>query len=258
FCRRAALALENARIHAERQAIARNLQQELLPPRLPEIPGLGFGAEYVPTAGNAEMGGDFYDVVARPDGGWLVVVGDVSGKGVPAAIVTGVVRDVVRVLARDGRPPEGILHRLNETLVERGDGRFCTLVLAGLTVADGRVTVRLHLAGHDRPVLVDAAGRASQVGTPGTALGLLAEVRTPAHELTLSPGDTLVFSTDGVTERRRGRELFGVERLCATLAGLAGSSAASVAARLRATTLAFSPEPPRDDIAILALRNEQA
>ncbi len=255
--RRSALALENARIHAERATIARTLQQELLPAALPEIAGVGLGAEYVPTAGNAEMGGDFYDVVARPDGSWLVVIGDVSGKGVPAAIVTGVVRDVIRVLARDGRPLAEILHRINETLVERGDGRFCTLVLAGLALPEThRLTVELYLAGHDRPVLVTADGKATQVGTPGTALGLLPVVQTPALPVILSPGDTLVFCTDGVTERRRGTEMFGVERLRATASELAGYSAEAVAARLRAAALAFSPEPPRDDIAILTLRND--
>jgi serine phosphatase RsbU (regulator of sigma subunit)/anti-sigma regulatory factor (Ser/Thr protein kinase) len=257
LCRRAALALENARIHAERQGIARNLQEALLPPALPQVPGLGFGAEYVPTAGNAEMGGDFYDVVARPEGGWLVVVGDVSGKGVPAAIVTGVVRDVIRVLVRDGRPLDEILFRINETLVERGDGRYCTLVLAGVDQPDpGRLTVDLHLAGHDRPVLVTADGKAAQVGTPGTALGLLATVQTPVQSVSLAPGDTLVLSTDGVTERRRGTELFGVDRLCATAGSLAGYSAEAFAARLRAATLSFSTEPARDDIAILTLRND--
>jgi phosphoserine phosphatase RsbU/P len=257
ICRRAALALENARIHADRQAIARNLQQELLPPALPSVPGIGLGAEYVPTAGNAEMGGDFYDVVNRPGGDWLVVVGDVSGKGVPAAIVTGVVRDVVRVLARDGRPLTEILTRINETLVERGDGRFCTLVLAGVTRPEpDRLDVQLYLAGHDRPVLVTADGKASQVGTPGTALGLLPTVKTPAHRVTLSPGDTLVLTTDGVTERRRAGELFGIERLMGVCAELSGYAAEAFAARVRAATLAFSTEPPRDDIAILTLRNE--
>jgi sigma-B regulation protein RsbU (phosphoserine phosphatase) len=256
-CRRAALALENARIHAERQAIARNLQQELLPPALPSVPGLGFGAQYVPTAGNAEMGGDFYDVVARPGGGWLVVIGDVSGKGVPAAIVTGVVRDVVRVLARDGRPLAEILFRINETLVERGDGRFCTLVLAGVTRSGAdQLEVELFLAGHDRPVLVTADGKATQVGTPGTALGLLPTVKTPAYAVALAPGDTLVLTTDGVSERRRGTELFGVDRLVAACGDLAGYPAEAFAARLRAATLAFSTEPPRDDIAILTLRND--
>jgi phosphoserine phosphatase RsbU/P len=257
--RRAALAIDNARIHAERRTIARTLQRSLLPPQLPKVEGIEFGAEYVPTGEDVDVGGDFYDVVPIAERRWLVVVGDVSGKGVQAATVTGLVRDVTRVLVRDGRPLPEVLARLNETLVERGGGRFCTLCLAAVTRrSDHLLDVTLHLAGHDQPVLVHADGTAAAVGTCGTALGLLDTVRSPALKVPMGPGDTLIFYTDGVTERRRGAELFGAERLRREAAKLAGFPADVVAARLRATTLAFSPEQPRDDIAIFAVRNDAA
>lgn len=255
--RRAALAIENARIHAERRRVAHTLQQSLLPPVLPVVDGIGFAAEYVPTGDDADVGGDFYDVVPLPDGRWLVVVGDVSGKGVQAAAVTGLVRDVIRVLVGDGKPLPEALARLNETLVERGGGRYCTLALAAVGQRqDGQLSVELHLAGHDRPVLVRGNGRASFVGTGGTALGLLDSIATPSASVPLGPGDALIFYTDGVTERRRGRELFGLDRLRDAAAPLAGYSADVVAARLRSTAIGFSGETPRDDIAILVLRNE--
>jgi len=255
--RRAALAIDNARIHAERTRVAQTLQKSLLPPALPAVDGIGFGAEYVPTLGDAEVGGDFYDLVPMPDGRWLVVIGDVSGKGVQAATVTGLVRDVIRVLVRDGRPVPDIMARINETLVERGGGRYCTLAMAAVArSAQGQLDLTLHLAGHDRPVLLGADGKAIFVGTPGTALGLLPQVKSPNLVVPLGPGDTMIFYTDGVTERRRGNELFGIERLRAAARTLAGLSAGAVATRLRATALAFSAEPPRDDIAILALRND--
>lgn len=255
--RRAALAIENARIHDERRRVAHTLQQSLLPPVLPVVEGIGFAAEYVPTGDAAEVGGDFYDVVPLPDGRWLVVVGDVSGKGVQAAAVTGLVRDVIRVLVGDGRPLPEALTRLNETLGERGGGRYCTLALAAVGCgADGWLDVSLHLAGHDRPALLRADGHASFVGTGGTALGLLDSIKSPAADVRLAPGDALVFYTDGVTERRRGRELFGTERLREAAAPLAGYSAEVVAARLRSTAIGFSAESPRDDIAILVLRND--
>ncbi|MEU9824921.1 SpoIIE family protein phosphatase [Micromonospora chersina] len=255
--RRAALAIENARIHAERRRVAQTLQQSLLPPVLPVVEGIGFAAEYVPTGDDAEVGGDFYDVVPLPDGRWLVVVGDVSGKGVQAAAVTGLVRDVIRVLVGDGKPLPEVLGRLNETLVERGGGRYCTLALAAVGPGDGdQLDVSLHLAGHDRPVLLHGGGGAGFVGTGGTALGLLDAIATPTAEIALKPGDALIFYTDGVTERRRGRELFGTDRLRESAAPLAGYSADVVAARLRATAIAFSVEPPRDDIAVLVLRND--
>jgi serine phosphatase RsbU (regulator of sigma subunit) len=255
--RRAALAIENARIHDERRKVAQTLQQSLLPPVLPVVDGIGFAAEYVPAGDAADVGGDFYDVVPLPDDRWMVVVGDVSGKGVQAAAVTGLVRDVIRVLVGDGRPLPEVLARLNDTLVERGGGRYCTLALAAVDrEPTGRLTVSLHLAGHDRPVLVRGDGRASFVGTGGTALGLLDSIASPVAEVHLGPGDALVFYTDGVTERRRGRELFGVERLRDAAAPLAGYSAEVVAARLRTTAINFSVESPRDDIAILVLRND--
>ncbi|MFG2061590.1 SpoIIE family protein phosphatase [Micromonospora sp. NPDC048871] len=256
--RRAALAIENARIHAERRRIAQALQQSLLPPVLPVVEGIGFAAEYVPTGGDADVGGDFYDVVPLPDGCWLVVIGDVSGKGVQAATVTGLVRDVIRVLAGDGKPLPELLPRLNETLVQRGAGRYCTLALAVVAPGeDGRLDVGLHLAGHDRPLLLrSGGGPATFVGSGGTALGLLDTISSPSSELTLGPGDCLVFYTDGVTERRRGRELFGIGRLRDAATPLAGYPADVVAARLRATAINFSVEEPRDDIAIFVLRND--
>ncbi|MFY1673824.1 SpoIIE family protein phosphatase [Plantactinospora sp. WMMB334] len=255
--RRAALAIENARIHDERRKVAHTLQQSLLPPVLPVVEGIGFAAEYVPTGDAAEVGGDFYDVVPLTEDRWLVVVGDVSGKGVQAAAVTGLVRDVIRVLVGDGKPLPEALSRLNGTLVERGGGRYCTLALAAVDRDPvGRLTVSLYLAGHDRPVLVRGDGRASFVGSGGTALGLLDSITSPVADVRLNPGDALVFYTDGVTERRRGRELFGIERLRDAAAPLAGYSAEVVAARLRAAAINFSVESPRDDIAILVLRND--
>jgi phosphoserine phosphatase RsbU/P len=256
--RRAALAVDNARIHAERRSVARTLQRSLLPPKLPTVPGIGFGAAYVPTGDAAEVGGDFYDVVPLRDDKWLVVIGDVSGKGVQAATVTGLVREVIRALVRGGRPLPEILERINETLVERGRGRYCTLALAAVRLADARLEVLLHLAGHERPLLVRADGRTFSAGSGGTALGLLDTISCPGETLHLDPGDSLIFYTDGVTERRRGRELFGAQRLRDAASPLANYSAEVMAARLRTATIGFSAEPPRDDIALLVLRNEPA
>jgi sigma-B regulation protein RsbU (phosphoserine phosphatase) len=253
--RRAALAIDNARIHDERRKVARTLQASLLPPALPHVDGVGFAAEYVPTG--SEVGGDFYDVVPSGENSWVVVVGDVSGKGVQAATVTGLVRDVIRILVDDGRPMNEILSRVNRTLVQRGGGRYCTLAMASVArKANGHLDVCLHLAGHDRAVLVRADGASSFVGEGGTALGLLETISSPDVAVTLRPGDSLIFYTDGVTERRRGRELYGTGRLREAAAPLAGYPADVMAARLRSTTINFSVEEPRDDIAILVLRND--
>jgi sigma-B regulation protein RsbU (phosphoserine phosphatase) len=256
LARRAALALDNSRAHEERRRVAQALQQALLPPTLPEIPALGLGAEYVPAADGVDVGGDFYDVVSHADGTSLLVVGDVSGKGAQAATVTGLIRDVIRVLAREGRPPAAILSTLNDTLFERHE-RHCTLALAVVSpVSDTAVPVTVYLAGHDHPLLVSSTGRVHPAGVWGTALGLLPKVNLPEARITLNRGDAMVFVTDGVTDRRRGNDFFGLERLMDAARQLAGHPAEVMAARLRAATIDFSPDPPRDDIAILVLRNE--
>lgn len=254
LARRAALAIDNARIHHERRRIAHALQQSLLPPELPQIDGLELGAQYVPIGDDVDVGGDFYDAIPIPGDRWLLVVGDVSGKGIQAATVTGLVRDVIRVLVRDGRPIESILDTLNEMLFERA-GRYCTLALAVVTPDQAKTEVALYLAGHDQPVLIGRDGATNEVGVGGTAIGLLKDLNSPTSSVVLGPGEAIVFYTDGVTERRRHGEFFGTVRLKKVLSELAGYPADVVAARLSATVLGFSSEPPRDDIAILVLRN---
>ncbi len=255
--RRAALALDNARTHDERRKVAQTLQQALLPPTLPRIPEMGLGAEYVPATDGVDVGGDFYDVTQFPDGRYLLLIGDVSGKGVHAATVTGLVRDVIRVLVRDGKELPSVLATLNDTLFERRE-RHCTIALAVLEPADdaGRVVVTTYLAGHDHPVLVQADGMVSTEGAWGTALGLLPEVTCPESTVTLEPGDALIFFTDGVTDRRRGEDFFGLERLKITAGKLADLPAEAMAFRVKAAALEFSNEPQRDDMAIMVLRND--
>ncbi len=255
LARRAALALDNAALHADRQRVARTLQESLLPPSLPDVKGMRFGAEYLPALRVADVGGDFYDVLSLPSGGQLMVIGDVSGKGVAAAAVTGLIRDVFRILMRDQRSVVEVLTRLNETLKERGTGRFATLAIAELNPSGDDLLASVYLAGHDRPVVARKNGSTESVGERGTAIGLLDQIAVTAVPVRLAPGDTLVFFTDGVTERRDGDELFGSGRVHAALAGLGGHDADIVAAKLRAATIAFSADPPRDDIAILTVHH---
>jgi serine phosphatase RsbU (regulator of sigma subunit) len=256
LARRTALALDNAQLHEERRAATDTLQQALLPPALPHVDGVRFAAEYIPAIGTVDVGGDFYDILEMPDGRWLMVLGDVSGKGVAAAAITGLVRNVMRVLVREGRPVPEILVRINEELAEQGSGRFATLAVAAVDAGGPTVRAEIYLAGHERPIVVRTSGVTEAVGHNGSALGLLPRINIVAADVMMSPGDTLVFFTDGVTERRRGAELFGLHRTHEVLAPLAGHDADIVAARLRSATIAFSPETPRDDIAILTMRNE--
>ncbi len=271
LARRAALAVDNARLYEERASVAKALQASLLPPALPTVPGVEFGARYAAAGEGNEVGGDFYDVFALPDLAgtdvagadvagadhpqWAVAIGDVCGKGAEAAAITGLARNVLRLLGREGRPPQAILQRLNSAILELGErGRFCTASLATLMPAAGGVRVRLFCAGHPLPVLVTADGRAALVGTCGSLLGVLDEVDTPVHELLLRPGDTLVFYTDGVTERRSGDRMFGEESLLASCAAAAGFSAEDFAGHLEQGVRDFGDAASRDDLAVLVVR----
>lgn len=255
--RRAATALDNAHVHDERRQVARILQEALLPGAMPELPGVDIGARYLPTGQHTEVGGDMYDVIARPDGGCLAVVCDVAGKGIQAASVTGVVREVLRALIADGKPVGEALAALNTTMHSRSD-RHCTLAVAEIAPPGkvrGDLPVTIYLAGHDQPILVRANGDVSATGQWGTALGVVPRVHCPPQRLSLHPGDTLVFFTDGVTERRNGREFFGHKRALDAAAQLAGHPADVIADGLANLALNFSPEPVRDDITVVAIRN---
>jgi sigma-B regulation protein RsbU (phosphoserine phosphatase) len=255
LARRAALAVDNARLYEERTSIAKALQASLLPPTLPTAPGLEFGGRYAAAGEGNEVGGDFYDVFSMPMGGWGIAIGDVCGKGAEAAAITGMARDVLRLLLRDGAAPPTALQRLNESILELEDrGRFCTAALGIVEPGPAGLRVRLSSAGHPPPVLIDVAGEASFVGRSGTLLGVVPDVELSEDELLLSPGEALVFYTDGVTERRSGNDMFGESRLLQAVRAAAGRSADVVAGHLESDVRRFGAGPSRDDLAVLVIR----
>jgi sigma-B regulation protein RsbU (phosphoserine phosphatase) len=262
IARRAALAIHNAQSTAAHVAVSQELQQALLPRALPVVPGVEFAAEYLPASSGSDVGGDFYDVLNIDATHWLASVGDVCGKGARAAARTGMVRDVLRVLIREGRSLTRAVELLNDVMMDAADpSQFCTLALARISRAGKDqppgLTVELVLAGHPQPVLVRADGRTELIGQYGTAVGLTNEVRLVATRHHLRVGDTLLAYTDGVTERRAGREQFGPERLLAAAGPAAGQSAPRLIATVRSAVQAFSTDPRSDDIALLAIRAGQ-
>jgi phosphoserine phosphatase RsbU/P len=255
LARRAALAVDNARLYEERAAIAKALQGSLLPTALPTAAHVEFGSRYAAAGKGNEVGGDFYDVFAVPGGLWAVVIGDVCGKGAEAAAITGLARNVLRLLGQDGTPTPAVLRRLNAAILDLGDrGRLCTALMATVRAAPSGLVVRLSTAGHPPPVLVTADGRAAFVGTSGSLLGVFEDIDVPDDELVLTPGSTLVFYTDGVTERRDGDRMFGDDRLLAACASAAGSSADTFAGLLEQAVRHFGDQAARDDLAILVVR----
>ena len=259
LARRAALAVDNARLYEERTAIAHALQASLLPPALPAPAEVDFGARYLPAGEGNEVGGDFYDVFGLPDGGWAVAIGDVCGKGAEAAAITGLARNVLRLLVREGRSPSQALASLNDAILELGDrGRFCTAALAVVHPSSerpGGLDLCFSSGGHPPPALLTSSGPPAFAGGTGTLLGVVESPDLDDEEIFLAPGDALVFYTDGVTERRRGSQMFGDDTLLSVLGRAGGTSADAVAGLLEREVRAFAPEVSRDDLAVLVVRS---
>jgi phosphoserine phosphatase RsbU/P len=233
-------------------ALARTLQQTLIPPVPPHVPGLDVAAAYRPAGTGAEIGGDFYEVFQHRDDNWFTVLGDVCGKGPDAAVITALLRYAVRAAAAASPDPEAALRITNDVLVSHETDRFCTALLVQLLKLDGNWRAAVCAAGHPLPLLVPASGDARVVGTPGSLLGVLPSLHLQLTGVELAPGDRLLLYTDGVTEARRGRTEYGEERLLARATG-APAGAASLVAAVLDDVLEFQHGVPRDDIALLAL-----
>ena len=256
--RRAGLAVDNARLYEEQRRIANTLQRSLLPPDLPDIPGLEAAARYSPMGDGMEVGGDFYDLFAAGPS-WAAVIGDVCGKGAPAAALTSLVRHGLRGLGRGDPSPARALSELNDAIVaERGlDARFSTAVYARLAIDGAAIAVTSASAGHPLPLIVRAGGRVEPLGRAGTLLGPFADVRLHEATTVLGPGDALVLYTDGVTEARRDGVMFGDERLSTLLSGLAGRPADEIAGSVEEAVVRHHGGPLDDDLALLVVRVER-
>jgi serine phosphatase RsbU (regulator of sigma subunit) len=243
--RRAGTAVENARLYRERSRIAATLQRGLLPEALPDIPGLRLASLYRPAGEENLVGGDFYDAFATGSG-WLLVVGDVTGRGADAAAQTGQARHTLRTAGILLGDPHAALAQLNHALAERRELSPCTVALVHLS---GR-TARVLCAGHPQPLLI-SGGSARAVGPFGPVLGAWPDSTWRDEPVELADGDVLVLFTDGVTDTRGDDGRFGDERLLDALEG-ATSAAEAVAAIDRALT-DFQRGPQADDTAILAV-----
>jgi PAS domain S-box-containing protein len=255
---RCALAADNARLYRDRSEIASVLQRSLLPPHLPEIPGVEVGAEYLPVGEANEVGGDFYDLINTVEDGWVCAIGDVRGKGAEAASVTALARYTIRaVTMKDDRPSE-VLSALNEAMLRQlSEDRFCTAACIRLEPDDGSpgVGIDVSCAGHPAPLLVRPDGPVEEVGPPGKVLGVFDDAELRDGSLRFMPGEALVLYTDGVTEARSpAGDFFGEERLRRLLRSCSGLDAAGIAARVKNVVLDFQEGYPRDDLAVLVLR----
>ncbi|SFC68321.1 PAS domain S-box-containing protein [Nocardioides terrae] len=244
----ATAAAEQARLEATR--LAQTLQQTLIPPAPPAIPHLSVAATYRPAGDGTTVGGDFYDFFEIDAASWMIVLGDVSGKGVEAAVVTSFVRYTVRALTVGLRDPAAILRSLDRALHAHETTRYCTLVLANLTRDDDGWTIRLSLAGHPPALLRDPDGRVVELGAFGSPVGLLddPEFHTVEHRL---GAETVTLYTDGVTEARYRRRLYGDLRLGDLLASLPPGPA-EITEGIADAVLAYQHGDASDDIAIVS------
>jgi PAS domain S-box-containing protein len=251
--RRAGTAVESARLYTERSRIARVLQRALLPDSLPDTPGFEIAASYRAAGEFNEVGGDFYDVFPC-GGGWMLVIGDVCGKGAEAASVTALARHTLRAVSMLDTPPAEMLELLHRTLLQQEpDGQMCTVctVLVGSPAANSKLVVAL--AGHPRPLLVGPGETATAVGEPGTVLGVVDPVTINETAIELRQGQTLLLYTDGVTEAARAAadSAPALESLSARMGAL---SLPEMLAEIEAAAVESAHGRLQDDIALLALR----
>lgn len=282
FGRRVALAIGAARQYARQATISAVLQRGLLPGAVAEIPGLRSALVYEPC----DMGGpsgDFYDLFPAGDGRWCFAVGDVQGKGPEAAVVIGLARPWLRLLAREGYRVADVLDRLNQLLLDDateaadaaaralvaagghplppGDGpqtRFLSLLYGELTpLEEGGARCTLASAGHPLPLLLGPDGEVRTAARPQTLLGVVEDETYTSETIELAPGDSLLCVTDGVTERRSGsRQFDDGDGLAQALAGCVGLSAELIAERIRRLVHEFGGGQPEDDLALLVLQAE--
>jgi len=257
---RVALALDNCGLFADleraersRAAIAETLQRGLLPPPLPSIPGWSIAAMYRPAGAENEVGGDFYDVF-RIGGGWMLVIGDVTGRGAGAASITAVARYTLRTAAAFTADPLRALSTLNRALLARGDAALCSLVALAIS-EDPAQPAKIAVAGHPPPLLIDGEAVEGVAGAD-PVLGAFVDAEWTIAHRPIEPGQQLVIVTDGITEARGPQERFGEARLRAELSGV--TDPVQALQRLEGALHSFTGGVLDDDVAILAIARSEA
>jgi len=247
---RVGVVLENAGLYQQQLEIAETLQAVLIPKRLPDRPGLKLAGRYRPVSSMpGHVGGDFYDIFSTPRGDLAVVLGDIEGKGVEAAAAVGMARYTLRSTIALEPDPETVFRQLNEALLE--EDRMCTLAYVILEDHDGRIRLRIALAGHPPPVLVSADGNVEQLGEPCPPVGVVAAIHPVETTRWLDPGDTLVLYTDGYA----APGLHPPESVELALSKCEPDSPGGLLDQmLDLLFVDLAPDGARDDIALLAMQ----
>jgi serine phosphatase RsbU (regulator of sigma subunit) len=258
LARRAGTAVENARLYTERSRIAHTLQQALLPETLPTVPGAEIQARYCAAGELNEVGGDFYDVLEQDAERWILMIGDVCGKGPRAAGVTALARHTLRAAAMSGQSPPEMLATLHRALRCQPPGAdLCTVCLVTLERTPRAARLKVVLAGHPPPLLIDPEGHARQIGRPGTLLGMLDSIDFTETGVEMRPGETLLLYTDGVPEAGRPDNQLGEDGLIELCHAAPALSLGGLLEKIEHVALERAEESLRDDLALLGLRLAQ-
>jgi PAS domain S-box-containing protein len=249
---RVALAIDHARVYEREHRIAETLQRSLLPDRLPQLPGMSVAARYLPAATEAEVGGDWYDVIPIAGGRVGLVMCDVAGKGLGAASMVGRLRSALRAYALEGHDPATVVHRLNRLVwTELGEREMATLVYVELDPADG--AARWVNAGHLPPLLAPPAGLPCFLdGGRSVPLGVMPFPTFAEASVEIEPGGTLVLYTDGLVERPGAHIDDGLTRLAEVVQD-APTAPDDLCDDLILRMVPEGAAP--DDVALLALRS---
>ncbi|MGM1062693.1 PP2C family protein-serine/threonine phosphatase [Saccharothrix sp. Mg75] len=260
FAARAGNAMSAARMFAQQASITETLMRDLLPPTLHHVAGVEFAGRYRASLATERIGGDFYDVHQVEQGGAagesLAVLGDVCGKGLEAAVLTGKVRTALQALLPMSDDHQQVLSLLNNALLSSHHTRFVTLVLASVTRSGSDVRLRLTSGGHLPPLVVRRNGDVEEVDTAGTLIGALPDVQATTAEVVLGPGETCLLYTDGITEAvggPLGGEMFGEDRLRRVLAACGGMPAEAVVEHVQMLASQWVGPNSHDDMAVLAV-----
>ncbi len=255
LARRSGTAVERARLYTERSRIANILERSLLPESIPEIPKVEIQARYAPAGEMNEVGGDFYDVFAYDEGRWMLVIGDVCGKGPRAAGVTALARHTLRAAALSGQSPAKMLETLHRALrLQPGETELCTVCLVILAPEAHTARLTVALAGHLPPALIDANGDVRPLGEPGTLLGVIEEIDIVERDAELQGGETLLLYTDGVPEAGRAGGQMGEQGLFSLCAQAPRLTLRGLLEHIESAAAERASGKLRDDIALLALR----
>ena len=248
LARRIARSVENARLFAERDRIARTLQDSLLPATIPSPAGVEVAFRYAAAGAMYDVGGDFYDLFRGEDESWVGVVGDVCGKGPDAAAVMGIARFTLRAHALRESRPSALLTGLNEALLAQQASRFCTVACTRLRRVNERFRVTSCVGGHPRPLVIRGDGSTELIGRFGTLLGIFDDLTLTDVAVDLQGGDALVLYTDGL----EARDMDAEQGVLSAVGEKPVDSAEELADRILAYRTGRNLDP-QDDLALLVL-----